>query len=236
MTPSLLKTRLEIEPLPPSRLSPISALFNPDTYRIAKSVTWSAAGARGEGGQRTRRELNAPILNFGGGGSRQLSLELFFDITDPAHAGPPLDDVRHLTNKIVELTRIEQLEKRRRPPTCRVSWGDAPAGSDFPFVGVVSDLTQTFTMFRSDGKPARAHLSIVFLEVNDPNIDQRTQRRSAPETTTRVTRQGDTLSGIAAESSRDPKAWRAIAEANNIDDPRRLPPGRTLSIPKWRQD
>lgn len=235
MTPSLLKTRLEIEPLPPSKLRPISALFNPDTYRIAKSVTWSAAGARGEGGLKTRRELNAPILNFGGGGSRQLSLDLFFDITDPGH-GAPLNDVRLLTNRIVELTRIERLEKRRRPPTCRVSWGDAPAGSDFPFVGVVSDLTQTFTMFRSDGKPARAHLSVVFLEVNDPAIDQRTQSRNAPETATRVTRQGDTLSGIAAESSQDPKAWRAIAEANNIDDPRRLPAGRTLSIPKSRRD
>jgi hypothetical protein len=235
MTPSLLKTRLEIEPLPPSKLRPISALFNPDTYRISKSVTWDAAGGRGGGGLWTRRDLNAPILNFGGGGSRQLSLELFFDITDPAH-GVRLDDVRHLTNRIVELTRIEQLEKRRRPPTCRVSWGDAPAGSDFPFVGVVSDLTQSFTMFRSDGKPARANLSIVFLEVNDPNIDQRTQRRDAPETATRVTRQGDTLSGIAAEVSHDPKAWRAIAEANNVDDPRRLPPGRALLIPKPRQD
>lgn len=234
MTPSLVKTKLEIEPLPPSKLSPISVLFNPDTYRIAKSVTWSGARARGEDGLQNR-ELNAPILNFGGGGSRQLSLDLFFDITDPKHT-PPVDDVRHLTNKIVELTRIERLEKSRRPPTCRVYWGDAPAGSDFPFVGVVSDLTQTFTMFRSDGKPARAHISIVFLEVNDPAIDQRTQSRNAPETATRVTKQGDTLSGIAAESNKDPKAWRAIAEANDIDDPRRLPPGRTLSIPKSRQD
>jgi LysM repeat protein len=234
MTPSLLKTRLEIEPLPPSKLRPISALFNPDTYRIGKSVTWSAAGSRVEGGTRSRRELNAPILNFGGGSSRQLTLDLFFDITDPVLGNLRLDDVRHLTNRIVELTRIERLEKRRRPPTCRVSWGDAPAGSDFPFVGVVSDLTQSFTMFRSDGKPARAHISLVFLEVNDPEIDQRTQRRSAVESATRVTRQGDTLSGIAAEANRDPKAWRTIAEANNIDDPRRLMPGRTLTIPKPR--
>jgi hypothetical protein len=233
MIPSLLKTRLEIEPLPPSKLQPISALFNPETYRIAKSVTWSAAGSRGEGGARSKRELNAPILNFGGGGSRQLMLDLFFDITEPVQ-GVRLDDVRHLTNRIVELTRIERLEKHRRPPTCRVSWGDAPAGSDFPFVGVVSDLTQEFTMFRSDGKPARAHLSITFVEVNDPEIDRRRQRRSTPEVATRVTKQGDTLSGIAAESHRDPKAWRTIAEANNIDDPRRLPPGRTLTIPKPR--
>jgi nucleoid-associated protein YgaU len=42
---------------------------------------------------------------------------------------------------------------------------------------------------------------------------------------------GDTLSKLAADALGDPGAWRAIAEANDIDNPRTLDPGRTLVIP-----
>jgi nucleoid-associated protein YgaU len=44
-------------------------------------------------------------------------------------------------------------------------------------------------------------------------------------------RPGDTLSGIAAELYHDAKLWRPIAEANNIDNPLSLEPGRVLMVP-----
>jgi nucleoid-associated protein YgaU len=42
------------------------------------------------------------------------------------------------------------------------------------------------------------------------------------------------LSSIAAKLYRDPTAWRMIAEANNLDDPRQIPVGLRLNIPKTR--
>jgi nucleoid-associated protein YgaU len=163
---------------------------------------------------------------FGGGGSRQLTLDLFFDVTEPV-GGVMVKDVREKTDAIVALTRIEP--KQGRPPVCQVSWGSAPTHSDFPFTGVITSLSQRFTLFRSTGEPVRADLGLTLLEFLDPEKDQRI---TDPELTTHLVRRGDTLPNIAAEVYGDPMLWRVIAEANDIDNPRALIVGVTLTIPK----
>src|SRR5690348_13462424 len=93
-------------------LSEVVALFNPNAYSVTKPVEYQS---------HRRRELNAPLLSFVGGGSRTLSLQLFFDVTEsPIVDGLPVKDVRALTNKLVELTRISR--NTMRPPVCRVFW------------------------------------------------------------------------------------------------------------------
>jgi hypothetical protein len=216
----------------------ITVLFNPESYSISKSVTWSPPQSSGGGGGKTDRKVNAPTLTFGGGGSRQLTLELFFDVTDAVRkagqSNSPLPDVRQETNKIVALTRMVRGTKEEEPPpVCDVSWGQAPVGSDFPFMGVITSLTQKFTLFSADGRPLRANLNVTFLEFLDPEQDQ---RKTDPELTTRIVRRGDRLSNIAAEVYNDPTLWRVIAEANRLSDPRHLDAliGQTLTIPKLR--
>lgn len=195
-------------------------LFNPNTYSITKTVRWNPI-------VETDRKVDAPPLNYGGGASRSLSLELFYDVTEPIN-GVTVADVREKTNDIVKLTLIQR--ELKRPPAVQISWGAAPpANSDFPFTGVVSTLTQRFTLFSSDGKPLRATLNVTFTEFLDPELNQ---RQTDPEFTTRRIKRGDTLSGIAAEVYRDPALWRLIAEANNLDDPRHLIIGQMLAIPK----
>jgi nucleoid-associated protein YgaU len=218
--------KLRIKPLSPSALPEVSVLFNPNAYVIVKPVTWSVPQASSGGGGQTDRSVNAPTLVFGGGGSRQLTLELLFDVTEPID-DVPIADVRTLTNDIVALTRIES--KQGRPPVCEVSWGTAPVNSDFPFTGVVTNLTQRFTLFRNTGEPVRATLTVVMSEFLDPEQDQ---RQTDPEMTTRVVRRGDTVHGIAFSVYGNAALWRVIAEANNLDDPRRPAIGRTLTIPK----
>jgi hypothetical protein len=218
--------KLSIRPLD-SSLPTVTVLFNPSSYTIVKPVTWSgprtASGSAGE----TQPLLNAPTLVFGGGGSRTLTLELLFDVTEPID-GQTIQDVRTKTDAIVALTRIEP--KKKKPPVCEVTWGVAPVkNSDFPFTGVVTNLTQNFTLFRSTGEPVRAKLTLVMTEALDVVTDQ---RQTDPELTTRRVRRGDSVTGIAADVYGDPALWRVIALANNLDDPRRPKIGRTLSIPK----
>ena len=89
---------------------------------------------------------------------------------------------RKETNKVVTLARKDR--DLGRPPVVAIEWGAAPlTGSDFPFFGVVSQLTQTFTLFKADGTPVRATLSVTFTEFADPKIDQ---RKLDPEFTTRI--------------------------------------------------
>jgi hypothetical protein len=216
--------KLVIRPLPPSELPAVSVMFNPNTYSIGKSVSWSPPRLPFGGGGETDRSVNAPTLVFGGGGSRTLGLELFFDVTEPVD-GMVVKDVRSETDAIVQLTRIEP--KLARPPVCQVAWGQA--NSDFPFTGVITSLSQQFTLFRPTGEPVRANLSVSFLEYLDPEKDQ---RLTDPELTTYVVRRGDTLPGVAAQMYGDAALWRIIAVANDVVDPRRLDPGARLTIPK----
>lgn len=211
------------------RLPDITVMFNPESYSISKSVTWSPPQSSGGSGGKTDRKVNAPSLTFGGGGSRQLSLELFFDVSD--RSGHP--DVRTESNQIVGLTRMIRGDQGSEEPprVCEVSWGQAPTESDFPFRGVITSLTQKFTLFSSNGNPLRANLNVTFLEFLPPEEDQ---RRTDPELTSHIVRRGETLSTIATEVYGEPTQWRNIATANRLSDPRNLGPwiGQRLIIPK----
>lgn len=221
--------KLKITPQSPSKLLEITVPFNPRDYSVSKSVQWPQQnyGFSNSSEGHADRKKNAPGLTFGGGESRVLSLELFFDTTEETN---PLNaDVRKLTNLLVALTRIEP--HQGRPPVCKVDWGQSPAGnnSDFPFTGVVGHLNQQFTLFRSDGTPVRASVSLSFTEYLDPEVDLRI---TDPEFTTWLVKRGDTLSSIAGELYGDPGQWRQIAVANNLDDPRTLTIGARLKVPK----
>ncbi len=198
----------------------LKVLFNPSEYSISKSVSWEA------GEDKNDRRFNAPGSTFGGGGPRQLTLKLFYDVTEPID-GRVIDDVRLETNKLVKLSRIDR--DLKRPPVVQILWGQAPIGSDFPFTGVMTSLIQTFVLFTSEGKPVRANVDVSFTEFLEPKLDQ---LETDPEMTTYRIKCGDSLQGIAAALYGDPSRWRLIAEANELDDPRTLPIGRTLSIPE----
>ncbi len=227
--------KLEITPLDRSGKllveSRFSVLFNPTTYSVGKTVGWSSVPAQGD------RQTNAPLLRFDGGHSRTLTLDLFYDATEPVLVGGVpqlLDDVRQETNRMVALTRIEKGSDKSngsdmRPPVVEVSWGGAgPDLSDFPFRGVVTSLTQNFTLFGNDGKPLRATLAVSLTEFLSKRADQ---MKTDPVLTTRVVQGGDRLDGIAADYYSDPSQWRRVAAVNGIDDPRRLPAGLRLTIP-----
>jgi LysM repeat protein len=215
--------KLNIEPLAPSKLAGFDVMFNPNTYSVSKSVTWRQPDAASAGRELSYRDLDAPPVVFGGGGARTLTLQLFFDVSEGSTS-----DVRTETNKIVALTRIER--KQGQPPVCQVTWGNAaPDNMDFPFVGVVISLTQTFVLFRASGEPVRANLAVTFSEFIDP---VQNRKQTDPDLTTYLVKRGDTLSGIAAALYRDPSQWRAIALANNLDDPRHLEIGTRLAVPK----
>lgn len=236
-------TKLRIEPLKQSSSGLVASTlpaffvpFNPTSYSIAKAVSWrsqlgvTGAGSGSGAGERdqsvTARHLDAPPMEFGGGNSRTLTLELFFDGTEGT--GSP-HDVRSQTNTLVALTRIER--KAGQPPICRLSWGTAPPGSDFPFVGVITSLTQNFLLFDQTGIPLRARVNVTFTEYNEPEPNR---RQTDPDLTTHQVMRGDTLSAIAERWYGNPGEWRAIAVANHIDDPRRLEIGFRLVIPSLR--
>lgn len=185
----------------------IRVLFNPAEYSLDLGNTFAEIGIPG---------LAAPPIQYVRGNSRTLKMELFFDTSDTR------GDVRVRTRQLTAL--LDSLPALEAPPILLFTWGG------LNFQCVLESVAQRFTAFSEEGIPLRATLTVSFKEYR--RMAEEVQRGSlvAPPTLRTVVA-GDTLDKIASETLGDPEAWRMIAAANNIDDPRALAPGQVLIIP-----
>lgn len=207
--------------------SPIVALFNPNRIEITK-IGWQSSS----GGV---MPANQPST---------LTTELFFDTSlPPTKSSTFLDsfvpdlltldtaykpqDVRRYTKKIYQLTE-KKGDLGGRPPICQLVWGI----NTVLFVGVLKQLTKTFSRFLANGTPVRATLNCTFEEWQSP--EQKQKQENPIDDPIRIVRRGETLSSIAAEEYNDPSLWRIIANENRIDNPRKLTPGQSLTVPPLR--
>lgn len=196
----------------------IECLFNPTEYSIAKSNNWQPKPVVGK---------NVPKLDFTGGGSRTLTVELFFDVFEAD------GDVRSHVNKLWDLTMIDESNKndktkKSRPPLCLFQWGP-----DWHFKAAVTSLNVRYTLFKQDGTPVRAVASVSLQEAEDDKEQKGTNPTSyaEPGHRRRIVRPHDTLPLIAYEEYGDPNKWRVIADANRLDNPAAIEPGQVLAIP-----
>lgn len=97
---------------------------------------------------------------------------------------------------------------------------------------IVESVNQKFTLFSPEGIPLRATLTVGLREYKTLDEQLAHLNLSSPDRThSHVTQNGDTLSRIAAQYYRRAGDWRLIADANGIEDPRRLLVGTFLTIP-----
>lgn len=100
------------------------------------------------------------------------------------------------------------------------------------FKCIVESVKQKFTLFSPEGIPLRATLTLTLREYKTLDEQLAHLNLSSPDRThSHVIESGETLSAIAGLYYRRPGDWRAIADADNIEDPRRLKAGTFLTIP-----
>jgi len=226
--PSLERAKLEIE-----GGATIPCWFNPKEYTISKSNEWTIKPVVGK---------PIPDVQFGGGQARELTLDLLFDATDNKDRS-----VREVTDELFRAMEV-QTEKaaqsgknNARPPYITFAWGGTVS-----FKAVAKQLSVQYLLFNGDGTPIRAQAKLSLAQIEPARDASSSTNRAAlqppPQNpTTRglvglrahVMRDGETLQSIAFEAYGDATRWRAIAEANGIDDPMRLPPrGATVAVPR----
>ena len=216
---------LEKLTITPEKGESIKALFNPERYTVNKSVQFVDIPIPG---------LDSSVVQFVNGQNEKITLELFFDTTESGMV-ENVKDVRKLTGKVYQLLKVNG--ELHAPPRCILRWGEA--GKLFSFGTNVSpwcvleSVTEEFNLFSPSGVPLRAKLNVSFREAWTVEEQLReTPRHSADRTKIHEVKRGETLSHVAAIQYNDPGEWRPIAEANELDNPRRLPPGSELRIPK----
>jgi hypothetical protein len=92
-------------------------------------------------------------------------------------------------------------------------------------------LAVTYDRFSPAGIPlaATANLQLQGFEVRYPPTNPSSGGPAGRAAHTVVA--GENLIGLATAAYGTPHSWRAVAEANGLDDPLRLPPGRRLYLP-----
>ena len=212
----------------------IEVSFNPTELSFSKSAQMAEIAIPG---------LDSPVLQFIRGGAETLTVDLFFDTTDDGTAGPTAKSVTERTDLFYQL--VKQDRDLHAPPRCRFSWGSPPpnAGAHdknsevsyapFWFTCVVESVDRRFILFSPEGVPLRARLSVRMREYK--TVEQMAAAlNSADHTKARVFQGRERLDQLAAEEYDAPGEWRRIAEANGLEDPRRIPAGTVLKIPPLR--
>jgi Contractile injection system tube protein/LysM domain len=210
--------RAEIVNLDDTSAAAVRCMFNPKQYTISKSNDWSAI---------KRKTEEVPSPEYGGGAGATLTLELTFD-TYEVHAwfnNSAGEDVRNYTKGLWDMMKIDA--RKKRPPHCKFQWG-----SLWSFEAVITQISQSFTLFLPNGTPVRSTVTVNFTQVKDEAQYPRQNPTSGGQEgeRLRIVCEGETLTAIAYEEYGDSAVWRHIADANNIRDPRRLRVGQALII------
>ena len=202
----------------------IVAAFNPSHLKFSRNASWKSQGAA---------QRDVPELQFTGAEPRTLSIDLVFDTFDTDEEPGSKQKVTDLTDEVFKLTTVETHGEKHRPPVCRLRWGSAGVF----FQGVLQRLEQDIVLFMENGTPVRAKLACTFMEWRT-NYDDLNKQKTQSSDVAKVwtVRRGESLASIAADEYLDPRHWRTIASANDIDDPLQLVPGCTLLLPALREE
>jgi hypothetical protein len=198
----------------------VEVQFNPETLKL--SFTNENRGGDQPGGN---------ARQFVGSGSSKLSVELLFNTTEDS------SDVRKKTEQIayfIQAKRDPRQSNNRVPPGISFEWGS------FIFRGVVDSMNETLDYFSEEGVPLQATISlslsrqeIEFLFGTPARAGGGTPGSGAGTGTPGTApldsaRPGDSVQRMAGRNGNSSN-WKAIAAANDIDDPLRLPAGALLN-------
>ncbi len=194
--------------------------FNPESMQRNKTADFVQHGARGAASQ--------PRQQFVSTGPEQLIVKLLFDSFDilGASSAPLVDAAIKVLFGWLVVPPAFQSKATPQPPAVTFQWGVGVL-----FIGTLQSVRVQYIMFDAEGLPVRAYATITLVALPDSPAGTNPRSGSIPGRTSAQLREGDTLASIAYSQYGDPNLWRAIAVANDIDDPARVPIGTRLLVP-----
>lgn len=116
--------------------------------------------------------------------------------------------------------------KIHQPNYLKIKW------STFVFKCRVKSISTVYTLFRPDGSPLRAKVSLSFVGYIDEETREKEANKSSPDLThVKSVREGDQLYLLCNEVYESPNYYLQIARENNILNFRQLKPGTKLVFP-----
>ena len=207
----------------------VECAFNPSQYTIKSSANYKEDHSIG---------TDVSRMIFLSGAQKEFTTTLFFDSEGEvgraanlreALRSPSKDSssVKPVTDTMKKITSAVQVSgSDHKPPLVAFVWGN------LNFKGVITSVTETFTMFDPFGKPIRGKLDLTIKEAQEEGLTKKTEPFESPDRTKyRTVLEGSSLWSMAYEEYGDCEKWRVIAKANGLLNPLQIYPGQVLKIP-----
>jgi Contractile injection system tube protein len=227
----------EFEQASGGQANPFVVQFNPENLKVSYSnqVVPPEQSGNTSGHGRAAAPTAHPTAQFVGRGNTKLSVQLIFDVTgdlSEVDRTAAKGDVRRLTMRVANLIKPSAITSGNGtgqfiPPKVRFVWGS------FRFDGIVESLEESLEFFSPEGLPLRAVLSLSLVQ-QEFQFDFEPSAAPNPSAANPGTRpltaagSGSNLPGMVSNSGRND--WQGVAQANNIENPRRLEPGRLIDL------
>jgi len=195
--------------------------FNPESLKVQFANQIQTPQGAGD-------QSGTPARQFVGAGTTKLTLQLWFDVTQPMPEGEEaVNDVRKLTQKVAYFITPVQEGRQFVPPAVRFVWGS------FQFDGLMESIEENLEFFSPEGRPLRASmaLSLTQQKITEFTIKE-VESAAVPTPGTRPLTPAPANESLQSMADGQGKGgdWQSIAAANNIENPRLLAPGQLIDM------
>jgi hypothetical protein len=192
-----------------------TAQFNPSTFHLALDIDRNFTQAIGNGYTPGNFKYVKPQ-------------DVKFDFTlDATGTGKPLKNGDIPSEIKAFLSVVYVIEgSEHQPHYVKAIFGDVT------IKGVATNVDITYTLFRADGMPLRAKISVTIASTMDPKLGEIVQNKSSPDLTHKVTMtQTDRLVSLAYSIYKNNNYYSDVAKVNGFNNFRRLPTGTDIFFP-----
>lgn len=195
--------------------SPYSVMMNPESIKHQKSIEYNTKQAP-DSSSSSQKYKSTP--------SDKLSFEIVIDCTG-------IVDAKRLS-MAKEIKALEKIVYTyngaiHRPNFVKIQWGQS-----ITFKGVLNSMDINYTLFKPDGSPLRAKLSLSFSQYISPKTVKKQDNPQSPDLTHRVTvTEGDNLPHLSYKIWDDERYYIQVAKFNGLNKFRHLKGGRNLIFP-----
>lgn len=199
-----------------AQISRLEFQFNPTQFSISKSASWN--------NEPVKDAQQTSMPHFTGAGPKTMTVDIFLDATDrqDKDLSQPIKTLFNCCTPVAATIS----RNHPSPPFVLFGWG-----TTMQFEAFVRSVSVSYLMFKPDGTPLRVKATVSLEEIPREAGSQNPTSGALATTSTHTLVEGDSLASIAYAEYGDPNLWRAVAEANKIDDPMRIRVGTTLLLP-----
>jgi len=194
---------------------PYTVMINPDTIKLQRGIEYNEEQAP---------DTSSASQKYKSTPSDKLSFDIVIDCTGV------VDSKR--TDMSKEIKALEKIVFTyngdiHRPNFVKVQWGQ-----NIVFNGVLTSLDTSYTLFKPDGSPLRAKLSLNFSQYISPKTVKKLDDQKSPDITHLVTViEGMTLPQLCFQTWNDDSYYVQVAKFNDLNKFRNLKGKKSLVFP-----